>query len=211
MKALQPSASRAGKRRSYEPDDRRLPNQGRRLCVRLVDPEHGDVHQVTAALIEAGISEIDTDMDGPRAKRMLDHPVATLGALANTVAHLSEAADAGARAVSLPNGDPVLTRAAIRRGPMVRACAFTTTECLQARDAGADTLLLYPARVLGPDGAQSIKAVSPHGTSLYAAGGIGVWNLAMWINAGIGGCCVGPSLYRPGVTVERAAAELTRL
>ena len=76
---------------------------------------------------------------------------------------------------------------------------FTPTEAFAALEAGADGLKLFPGDVAGPGGLKALRAVLPPATQVYAVGGAGPDNFAMWIAAGAAGFGIGSALYTPGM------------
>ena len=107
-----------------------------------------------------------------------------LGAGTITDAEMAKAViDAGARYVV----SPVFRRAVIsacheRDVPVMPGC-FSPTEILDAHDAGADIIKVFPATMLGPQFLKDVRAPLPQ-VKLMPTGGVTLDNAGEWIRAG---------------------------
>lgn len=106
---------------------------------------------------------------------------------------LDMAANAGARYIITPNTAPDLIRQVKSRGLLSFPGAMTPTEVVQAYEAGADAVKLFPAGTLGPAYIKAVKAPLSH-ISLMAVGGVNERNAADFIAAGCCGIGVGGNL-----------------
>jgi 2-dehydro-3-deoxyphosphogluconate aldolase/(4S)-4-hydroxy-2-oxoglutarate aldolase len=70
---------------------------------------------------------------------------------------------------------------------------FTPTEILDAWDAGADIVKVFPATTLGPSYLKDVRAPLPQ-VKLMPTGGVTVENAGDWIRAGAVAVGVGTSL-----------------
>ena len=70
---------------------------------------------------------------------------------------------------------------------------FSPTEILDAWDAGADVVKVFPATALGPGYLKDVRAPLPH-VKLMPTGGVTVENAGDWIRAGAVAVGVGSSL-----------------
>jgi 2-dehydro-3-deoxyphosphogluconate aldolase/(4S)-4-hydroxy-2-oxoglutarate aldolase len=76
--------------------------------------------------------------------------------------------------------------------PAMPGC-FTPTEILEAHDAGADIVKVFPATTLGPQYIRDVRAPLPQ-VKLMPTGGITLENAGNWIRAGAVAVGAGSSL-----------------
>lgn len=103
------------------------------------------------------------------------------------------AIDAGARFIV----GPVFRRAVIdacheRNVPAMPGC-FTPTEILDAWEAGADIVKVFPSTSLGPAFIKDVRAPLPQ-LKLMPTGGVSIENAADWLRAGAVAVGIGSAL-----------------
>jgi 2-dehydro-3-deoxyphosphogluconate aldolase/(4S)-4-hydroxy-2-oxoglutarate aldolase len=195
----------------------RIEHDGVVAVVRLDDD--AALPQLVDALRAGGVHAIELTMTVPRAIESIRQlassaPAGTLIG-AGTVLDLDtawRAIDAGARFVV----SPVFRRAVIeachqRDVPACPGC-YTPTEILDAWDAGADIVKVFPASGLGPSFFKDVRAPLPQ-VKLMPTGGVSIDNAGDWLRAGavavgVGSALVDPRLVASGdfrAITERAA------
>ncbi|MDD6062935.1 MAG: bifunctional 4-hydroxy-2-oxoglutarate aldolase/2-dehydro-3-deoxy-phosphogluconate aldolase [Oscillospiraceae bacterium] len=131
----------------------------------------------------------------------------------SSVGQVSAASDAGAQFIVSPGTLPQVIAAAGERGLVSVPGAFTPTEILTAHQLGADIVKLFPASFVGTEYLDQLR--KPLGNiRLMANGGISVWNMRAFLDAGCAAVGIGKNLtgevYKPvcdyGVLAETAAA-----
>jgi 2-dehydro-3-deoxyphosphogluconate aldolase / (4S)-4-hydroxy-2-oxoglutarate aldolase len=155
---------------------------------------------VAAALVEGGVRAIEVTMTVPGAVSLIEQLArrAPAGLLvgAGTVLDAETARQvilAGARFVV----GPVFRRAVIDTChrldvPVMPGC-FTPTEILDAWEAGADVIKVFPATALGPGFFKDIHGPLPQ-VRLMPTGGVTRENAGDWIKAGAVAIGVGTAL-----------------
>jgi len=181
----------------------RIEREGIVAVLRLDDPHK--LHAVIDALAVGGVRVFEVTMTVPgaieligRLARDLTEDV-LLGA--GTVVDATTAAaaiDAGARFVV----GPVFRREVIdvchERGVPAMPGCFTPTEILDAWDAGADIVKVFPSTSLGPTFIKDIRAPLPQ-LKLMPTGGVSLDNAAEWLRAGAVAVGVGSALVDAAV------------
>lgn len=150
-------------------------------------------------------AEAIRSVSGYMGSRMLVGAGTVLNAL-----QLDMAANAGARYIITPNTAPELIRQVKARGLLAFPGAMTPTEVVQAYEAGADAVKLFPAGILGPSYIKAIKAPLSH-IPLIAVGGVNEKNSADFIVAGCCGVGVGGNLVNKAWIAQGQWERITAL
>ena len=167
---------------------RQIEQLGVVAVIRLRDP--GKLRAVVDALMAGGVKALEVTMTVPGAVDLIRGLAPTLpegfllgaGTVLNaTIAHA--VIGAGAQFVISP----------VFRRDMIGAChdhdvpalpgCFTPTEILEAHDAGADIVKVFPATTLGPQYIKDVRAPLPQ-VKLMPTGGVSPENAGEWIRAG---------------------------
>lgn len=166
--------------------------------IRMKDA--GKVRAVVDALAEGGIRALEVTMTVPGAVDLIRQLAPTMPAGfvfgAGTVcdaATVAQVVDAGAQFVVSPVFRREVVAACRERGVAAMPGCFTPTEILDAWDAGADIVKVFPATTLGPGYLKDVRAPLPQ-VKLMPTGGVTVENAGDWIRAGAVAVGVGSSL-----------------
>jgi 2-dehydro-3-deoxyphosphogluconate aldolase/(4S)-4-hydroxy-2-oxoglutarate aldolase len=170
---------------------------------------------VAQALVDGGVTALEVTMTVPRAVALIEELSGVLPENcligAGTVVDAATAVDvmrAGARFVV----GPVLRRDVIaacreRDVPVMPGC-FSPTEILEAWDAGADIVKVFPATSLGPSFFKDMRGPLPH-VKLMPTGGVTRENAGDWIRAGAVAIGVGTALVDAAVVSQRRFSDIT--
>ena len=181
--------------------------------VRLNDASVGG--EVARALAAGGVKAIEVTMTVPNAVRLIEELCATLPADvivgAGTVLDAETARrviQAGARFVVGPVFRPdVIAMGHQHDVPVMPGC-FTPTEILDAWEAGADIVKVFPATALGPGFFKDMRGPLPK-VRLMPTGGVTRDNAGAWIRAGAVAIGVGTALVDPKAVAERGFDAIT--
>jgi 2-dehydro-3-deoxyphosphogluconate aldolase/(4S)-4-hydroxy-2-oxoglutarate aldolase len=173
-------------------------------------------HRVVDALVAGGVTTLEVTADTPGAIDTIDRltdAFASEDVLVGVGTVLDPetagaALRAGADFVVTPSFDRGVVETCNRHGVAVAPGVATPTEAVEASEAGADLLKVFPAGPLGPDYVSAIGG--PLGqVPLLPTGGVSLDNVADFLAAGAAGVGVGSALV-DGDAVEREAyGELT--
>lgn len=166
--------------------------------IRMKDPDK--VQAVVDAIAEGGVRALEVTMTVPNAVDLIRRLVPTMprGFVfgAGTVLDAETAArviDAGAQFIVSPVFRRAVIDAAHLRDVAAMPGCYTPTEILEAWDAGADVVKVFPATTLGPGYIKDVRAPLPQ-VKLMPTGGVTLDNAGDWIRAGAVAVGVGTAL-----------------
>ncbi len=183
--------------------------------LRGITPE--EVAPLVSGLMDCGFAAIEIPLNSPTPFDSIAHAVALsaedggtdrlIGAgTVLTADDVDRVRDCGGNLIVSPNVDRAVISRAVALGMRVMPGVMTPTEALAAIDAGARDLKFFPASLLGPDGIRAIRAVLPDDVRIYAVGGVGAGDFAVYAAAGVYGFGLGSSLFRPGDSEDKVRA-----
>jgi 2-dehydro-3-deoxyphosphogluconate aldolase/(4S)-4-hydroxy-2-oxoglutarate aldolase len=166
--------------------------------IRLREPEK--LRAVIKAIARGGVRALEVTMTVPGAVALIRGLAPTLpeGFIlgAGTVLDADTAErviEAGAQFVVSPVFRRSIIEVCHRHDVPVMPGCFTPTEILDAWDAGADIVKIFPATALGPTFFRDVRGPLPH-VKLMPTGGVTIENAGSWIRAGAVAIGVGTAL-----------------
>jgi len=175
-----------------------LESAGVVAIIRIADPSR--IGDVVDALVAGGVRALEVTMTVPGA---VDHIRALaprlpagflLGAGTVTDAEtVARVADAGASFIVSPVFRRDVIEAAAARDVVAAPGCFSPTEVLDAWEAGAPIIKVFPATALGPGYLKDLHGPMPQ-VKLMPTGGVTVDNAGEWIAAGAAAVGLGTSL-----------------
>jgi 2-dehydro-3-deoxyphosphogluconate aldolase/(4S)-4-hydroxy-2-oxoglutarate aldolase len=166
--------------------------------VRMSDPRQA--RAAADAILEGGVRALEITMTVPGAVDLIRQLAAALpagcilgaGTVVDAVT-VARVLDAGAQFVVSPVFRREVIDACHARGAAVMPGCFTPTEILDAWDAGADIVKVFPATTLGPTYLKDVHGPLPE-VKLMPTGGVTIDNAGDWIRAGAAAVGVGTAL-----------------
>ena len=110
-----------------------------------------------------------------------------------TEEQLTMCQDAGGEYMITPNVNPALIRSCVAKGLVAMPGALTPSEAVDAWEAGASFVKIFPAGSLGPGYVKALRAPLSH-IPFLAVGGISPDNVADFMRVGCVGAGVGGNL-----------------
>jgi 2-dehydro-3-deoxyphosphogalactonate aldolase len=192
--------------------------QRRPLIAILRGVRPDEVDGVADVLVECGFRAIEVPLNSPEplasiealARRFGEQVVVGAGTVLNAPA-VTRCAAAGAQLILAPNRNADVIRTTRSLGLVAMPGVATPSEAFEALEAGAQTLKLFPADVLGTASLKAWKAVLPADTPMFVVGGIVAGNLRAFRDAGAAGAGLGSSLYTPGVALDELRRRAVKL
>ena len=166
--------------------------------IRIKDPSR--LRAVVDALAEGGLTALEVTMSVPGAVQLIADLAPTmpdgflLGAGTVTDADtVRRVVDAGARFVVCPVFRRTVIEACHAREVAAMPGCLSPTEILDAWEAGADIVKVFPATAMGPGYIKDVRGPLPQ-VKLMPTGGVTLDNAGEWIRAGAVAVGVGTAL-----------------
>lgn len=181
----------------------------RSRVIAILRGDFGGIDEpLAAALAEGGVTAVELTVDSPdafarierlaRASRPADRSMVIGAGTVLTLDHVARAADAGASFIVSPNRNVEVITAAVERGLVAIPGCFTPSEIVEAMDAGAQAVKLFPAQLLPPAFVRAVRA--PLGeTRMVPTGGITPDSIPAYREAGAWAFGIGSELVGRGV------------
>jgi 2-dehydro-3-deoxyphosphogluconate aldolase/(4S)-4-hydroxy-2-oxoglutarate aldolase len=166
------------------------------------------------ALAAGGLTSIELTMTTPGAIRMLEKATVELPDFLFGLGTVLDAETAragilaGARFIVTPALRPDVITMARRYSIPVFSGALTPTEVVNAWEAGADAVKIFPAEFFGPAYIKSLKGPLPH-IDLVPTGGVNPENVGEFLKAGAMATAAGSSLVEGKALKEKNWAAIT--
>ena len=157
-----------------------------------------DAPDVAAAVTEGGVAALEITADTPNVtaaiEAVADRVDAAVGVGTVLDAETARAAQlAGAEFVVTPTVNRAVIRTANRYGTPIAAGAYTPTEALDAFEAGADFVKVFPAKTGGPAHVAALGGPLSQ-IPLVQTGGVSADNAGAYVEAGAAAVGVGSAI-----------------
>src|SRR5579871_6677921 len=201
---------------------RRVVHKGLVAVVRAETAEKAT--RISEACAQGGIEAVEVTFTVPQAHRVIeglaarfatDHAM-VLGA--GTVLDSETARIAilsGAKYIISPSFDAATARLCNRYQVPYMPGAATPAEVVQALEAGADIIKIFPGETLGPAFVKALRAPLPQ-APMMPSGGVSLENVGEWIRAGCVAVSAGGMLTKGAAkgdydSISRTAERMTEL
>ncbi|MGE0132245.1 MAG: bifunctional 4-hydroxy-2-oxoglutarate aldolase/2-dehydro-3-deoxy-phosphogluconate aldolase [Blastocatellales bacterium] len=176
----------------------------------------GREEEIVGVLVEAGITAVEVTLNSPGAfdsiKRLAAGFNSRIAVGAGTVLRPDEVervADAGARFIVSPNRNAKVIGTTKRLDLVSLPGCFTPSEIVEALDAGADAIKLFPAKCLGLDFIKAMRGPLPN-VRMIPTGGVTPEAARSYIAAGAWALGVGSELIGKDVMTDDGFETLRR-
>ena len=181
--------------------------------VRLEDYTHAVA--VAQALRDGGVTVLEFTLTGRGAIDAVRAVRNTLGdsihvgiGTALTRKETEAAIDAGAQFVVTPALRRDVIALCVKRDIPIASGGLTPTELLEAHEAGAELVKLFPASVVGPKYIKDVLAPLPF-LKIVPTGGVSLENAKQFLAAGAVAVGVGGNLVSPQSVASGSFSEIT--
>jgi 2-dehydro-3-deoxyphosphogluconate aldolase/(4S)-4-hydroxy-2-oxoglutarate aldolase len=171
--------------------------------------------EVARALVDGGIAALEFTLTGKGAVEAVAATRAALGEAAcvgvGSVLRPEQAIaaiDSGAQFVVTPAVRKAVIAECAGRGTLVLSGGFTPTELLEAHEAGAELVKLFPARMGGPSYLRDVLAPLPF-LKLVPTGGVSAENARDYLAAGAAALGIGGNLVSKQAVATGAFGQIT--
>lgn len=176
----------------------------------------GREEEIVAVLVGAGITAVEVTLNSPDALGTIERLAKRYGAVAAigagtvlTEAEVERVAGIGGQFIVSPNRNRGVIEVTKRLGLVSLPGCFTPSEIVEALDAGADAIKLFPVQPLGLDFVRAIQGPLG-GIRLVPTGGVTPEMARQYFGAGAWAVGVGSELLGRELTGE-ASLERLRL
>ena len=181
--------------------------------IRLDD--YGRAVEVAQALVSGGITVLEFTLTGRGAIEAISTVRGALGDAAcvgvGTVLKAEDAhaaIDAGAQFVVTPAVRKPVIAACVSRDTPICCGGFTSTELLEAYEAGSEIVKLFPAHLGGPKYVKDLLAPLPF-LKIMPTGGVSAENARGFLEAGAVAVGIGGNLVSKKAIAEGAFEQIT--
>lgn len=175
-----------------------------------------EAYRIFDACIEGGVAAIEITFTVPGAHKIIEDLASkyTSGEIilgAGTVLDPETARIAilsGAQYIVSPYFNPEMIKLCNRYQVPSMPGAMTIKEIVEAMEAGADIIKIFPGNLFGPAIIKSVKGPIPQ-AQMMPTGGVSIENVKEWIDAGAVAVGAGSSLTNGSKTGDYAAVTAT--
>lgn len=178
-------------------------------------PDSRKLIRIVDAIREGGITAIEITMTTPNALEVISEVAESMGDVVEIgvgsvldAGTARRAIEAGAKYIVSPVFKREVIDAAHEHGLPAMPGAFTPTEILEATEAGADVVKVFPADIVGMAFFKGVLAPMPH-LKMMPTGGVSLTNAGDWIRSGAVAVGVGSALLDRKAIADGDFAKLT--
>ncbi len=181
------------------------------VIIRVTDPN--DISPIIACMHKARVGAVEITSNTPDYQNAITqarthYPDMLIGAGTITdISLVDEATKAGAQFLVTPNTSADVVRHAHSLNVPVVMGALTPTDVVNATQAKADIVKLFPAGAMGTGYLKDLAKGPFLNTTFFPVGGIDEHNYQQWMQNGAAGIGIGGALASP-VRSEEAAEDL---
>ncbi len=184
----------------------RIKDNGLVAVVRAESAEKA--YRIVDACMEGGVGAIEITFTVPGAHRIIEELASKYGSSGDIILGAGTVLDPETARIAILSGASYIVSPYFN-AEMVRLCnryqvpsmpgAMTVKEVVEAMEAGADIIKIFPGNLFGPNIIKSIKGPLPQ-APMMPTGGVDVDNVKEWIQAGAVAVGAGSSLTKGAKT-----------
>lgn len=176
--------------------------------LRGVTPER--VLDVATVIKDAGFTIIEVPLNSPKPyesisllNKYMGEEILIGAGTVLTYEEVDKVHLSGGKIVISPNTNEQVIRYTKKLSLYSLPGFYTPTEAFKAIYAGADSLKMFPADILGPKAIKAVKAVLPPAMPIFPVGGVAPAQMGEFIAAGANGFGLGSGLFSPDMNLEQ--------
>ncbi|WP_086932557.1 2-dehydro-3-deoxy-6-phosphogalactonate aldolase [Agarilytica rhodophyticola] len=176
--------------------------------LRGVTPER--VLDVATVIKDAGFTIIEVPLNSPKPyesisllNKYMGEEILIGAGTVLTYEEVDKVHLSGGKIVISPNTNEQVIRYTKKLSLYSLPGFYTPTEAFKAIYAGADSLKMFPADILGPKAIKAVKAILPPTMPIFPVGGVAPAQMGEFIAAGANGFGLGSGLFSPEMNLEQ--------
>lgn len=177
-----------------------------------------NVVEIAHCLYQHGVRVIEVPLNSPQpfvsignlVREMPNDCLIGAGTVLTTT-QVDQVFDVGGKLIFSPHYSQEIVTKSLSLNLEVVPGIATATEAVNAYQAGARWLKLFPAQTYGVDHISALKSVLPYDTNLIAVGGVDAKNSQLWLSKGADALGLGNSVFKANDSLDDVRMKITNI